>query len=77
MGVATREDIVAALGSADEMAVAEIIEMGTTPEEVAEMNAWLSNDEALINIGRPLPTGRVGRLIEIAAELDARKEDVE
>ena len=75
MAVATRADIIAALGPLDDIAVAEIVGMATTPEELAEAEAWLSNDEALINTGRPMPADRVGRLIEIAAEFDMEKED--
>jgi hypothetical protein len=41
------------------------LERALTPQELAEAQAWVANDEALINTGRPLPTGRVGQLIEI------------
>jgi hypothetical protein len=32
---------------------------------VAEALAWLTNNEPLMNIGKPLASGRVRRLIEI------------
>jgi hypothetical protein len=75
MNVATRPDILAALGPLDDIAVAEIIGMGATQEELAEAEAWLSNDEALINDGRPMPAERIGRLIEIAAEFELEKDE--
>jgi hypothetical protein len=34
---------------------------------LAEAQAWLVNDEPLMNTGRPLPGGRVGRVIELIA----------
>ena len=75
MSIATRADIIAALGSVDDTIVAEIIEMGTTEEELAEARAWISNDEPLINAGRPLAGGRVDRLLEIIADLENAQLD--
>jgi hypothetical protein len=69
MAAATRSDIVAALGPVDELTIAEIIGMGATCEELAEASAWIANDEALMNLGRPLAHGRVSRLVEIMAAL--------
>jgi hypothetical protein len=63
----TREQVIAAAGGVDEIVLAEIIEMGATAEELAEAVAWSTNDEALINSGRPLATGRVDRLVELLA----------
>jgi hypothetical protein len=37
--------------------------------------AWLANDEALINTGRPLSTGRVGQIVEIIADKDQEDEE--
>jgi hypothetical protein len=70
----TRDDVIKAIGEADDVATAEIIGTGATAEELAEAQAWLANDEALINAGRPLPSGRVGELVEILSEL-AEGED--
>ena len=74
----TRDDVIKAIGEADDVAIAEIIGTGATAEELAEAQAWLANDEALINAGRPLPSGRVGELVEILSELaegeDEKKE---
>jgi hypothetical protein len=53
--------------------VAEIIATGATKEELAEAYAWMQSDEALINAGRSLPSGRVGQIVTIlqAVEDDA------
>src|SRR5258708_14351991 len=71
----TRDDVIKAIGEVDDVAIAEIIGTGATPEELAEAQAWLENDEALINAGRPLPSGRVGELVEILSELESGDYD--
>jgi hypothetical protein len=71
----TRDDVIKAIGEADDVAIAEIIGTGATAEELAEAQAWLANDEALINAGRPLPSGRVGELVEIFEELEAVEDE--
>jgi hypothetical protein len=71
----TREQVTAALGNVDEIVLAEIIELGTTAEELAEAVAWTTNDEALINSGRPLAGGRVARLVELLARDDEEAQD--
>jgi hypothetical protein len=70
----TRQEIVALLGGADDLVIAEIIRTGATQEELAEAWAWISNDEPLINSGRRLATGRVGQIVELLA---AKQEDDE
>jgi hypothetical protein len=72
MATLTREDVVAVLGPVDDSLVAEILGTGASPEELAEAYAWFTNDEALMNAGRPLASSRVGRLIDI---LEAAEED--
>lgn len=72
MATLTREDVVAVLGPVDDSLVAEILGTGASPEELAEAYAWFTNDEALMNAGRPLASTRVGRLIDI---LEAAEED--
>jgi hypothetical protein len=67
----TREDVVRTAGDIDDALIAEIIGTGATVEELAEAQAWIDNDEALMNMGRPLPNGRVGELVEILSELEA------
>jgi hypothetical protein len=62
-----RKDVVALVGDLDDAVVADIIAIGATGEELAEAHAWLINDEPLMNAGRPLPSGRVARLIDTIA----------
>ncbi len=71
----TREDVVKAVGLIDDVAIAEIIATAPTLDELAEARAWLANDEPLMNAGRPLPSGRVGDLIEMLMELEADGEE--
>lgn len=59
------EDIIAILGPADEALIADIIRSGATTEELAQAWAWVNADEALINDGRPLPSGRVAELVAL------------
>lgn len=66
----TEEEITAILGPVDEILIAEINQTGATSEELAEAWAWLNADEALINEGRPHPSGRVGALVEILESIE-------
>jgi hypothetical protein len=67
----TRNEAQAILGGVDEQVLADVIAIGATPAELAEAQAWVENDEAMLDEGRPIPTGRVAQLIEI---LDAIEE---
>ena len=71
----TRDEMIKAVGAADDVTIAEIIGTGTTAEELAEAQAWIANDEPLINAGKPLPSGRVGELVEILSELEQEEDD--
>jgi hypothetical protein len=71
----TRDDVIKAIGRADGVTIAEIIGTGATVDELAEAQAWIVNDEPLMNEGRPLATGRVRQLVDILAELDQNEED--
>jgi hypothetical protein len=66
----TRDDVIKAIGSADDVTIAQMIATGATVDELAEAQAWLANDEPMINSGRPLATGRVRELVDILAELE-------
>ena len=66
----TRDDITKAFGRIDDATIAEIIGTGATADELAEAQAWIVNDEPLMNAGKRLPSGRVGELIDILAELE-------
>jgi hypothetical protein len=72
----TRKDIIATLGPLDDSVVAEILATGATPEELAQGRAWLANDEALINSGKPLPTGRTADIIDILAAQEQEEEEL-
>jgi hypothetical protein len=67
----TREDVARAVGGADDVTIAQIIGTGATVDELAEAQAWLANDEPMLNAGRPLATGRIRELVDILSELDA------
>jgi hypothetical protein len=70
----TRKDIAALFGDLDDVEVADIIATGATAEELAEAHAWLANDEPLLNAGRPLPGGRVARLVDILAAISEEEQ---
>ena len=71
----TRDDVIKAIGEVDDVSIAEIIGTGATAEELAEAQAWIVNDDALLNAGKPLPSGRVRDLIDILAELETDEDD--
>jgi hypothetical protein len=73
----TRDDIAKAVGRADDVTIAKIIGTGATVDELAEAQAWIANDEPLLNAGRPLATGRVRELVDILAEFDPDEENDE
>jgi hypothetical protein len=73
----TRDDVLKAVGGVDDVTIAKIIASGATAEELAEAKAWLSNDEPLMNAGKPLAKGRVGELVDILSELEASEQDDE
>ena len=71
----TRDDVIKAVGPADDVTIAEIIGTGAMVDELAEAQAWIANDEPLINAGKPLPSGRVGELIEILSEFEPEEDE--
>ena len=71
----TRDDVTKAIGPVDEVTIAEIIGTGATVDELAEAQAWIVNDEPLMNDGRPLASGRVRELIDILAEFESSEDD--
>lgn len=75
MGQLTRDDVVKTIGRLDDATTAEIIATGATADELSEAQAWIANDEPLMNAGRPLPSGRVGELIDILVELEPDDEE--
>jgi hypothetical protein len=73
MAALTRDDIVTVLEPVEDAAVVEILATGATKAEFTEACAWMRSDEALLNAGRKLPSGRVGEIIAI---LQAVEDDV-
>jgi hypothetical protein len=71
----TRDDVIKAIGAADDVTIAQIIATGATVDELAEAQAWIVNDDPLLNAGRPLATGRVRELVDILAELEPDDDD--
>ena len=53
-----RDDVIKAIGTADDTTVAQIIGTGATVDELAEALAWMASDEPMMNSARPLATGR-------------------
>jgi hypothetical protein len=66
----TRKDVVGVLGEVDDFVVTDIAATGATVQELAEAKAWFCSDEAMMNAGRPLAAGRVGRLVEILQNIE-------
>lgn len=71
MRLLTRDDVSKAIADADDVTIAQIIGTGATVDELTEAQAWLSNDEPLMNVGKPLATGRVRELVDILSEFEA------
>ena len=71
----SRHDVVKAVDRADDVTIAQIIGTGATVEELAEAQAWLANDEPMINDLRPLAQGRVRELVDILSELEEDEEE--
>jgi hypothetical protein len=75
MAAVTRSDIVEMFGPLDDVVVTQIIELGTTAADLAEAKAWIANDEALMNSGRPLASGRVGQIVDLLATIKEEDEE--
>ena len=68
------KDVKVAFGDLDDVTVAKIVASGATPQELAEACAWMTGDDALINAGKPLPAGQVGRLVELLNVRDQEQD---
>ena len=55
----TRDDVIKAVGEVEDVTIAEIIGTGATAEELAEAQAWIANEDVLLDAGKPPPAGRV------------------
>ncbi|WP_063694643.1 hypothetical protein [Bradyrhizobium stylosanthis] len=71
----SRDDVIKIVDRADDVTIAQIIGTGATVEELAEAQAWLANDEPMINDLRPLAQGRVRELVDILSELEEDDEE--
>ena len=71
----TRDDVIKAVGAVDDVTIAQIIGINATADELTEAQAWIVNDDPLLNSGRPLATGRVRELVDILAELEPDDDD--
>lgn len=71
----SRDDVIKSVDRADDVTIAQIIGTGATVEELAEAQAWLANDEPMINDLRPLAQGRVRELVDILSELEQDDEE--
>jgi hypothetical protein len=71
----TRDDVIKAVGEVDDVTITQIIGTGATAEELAEAEAWIANEDALLDAGKPPPTGRVRELIDILAELETDQDE--
>ncbi len=61
----TRAEVIALIGRSDDGVLTDILKMGASRSELAEARAWIENDEAMLNAGRPVPSGRMATLVEI------------
>jgi hypothetical protein len=66
----TRTDIRNLLGDVDDIVIAEVLRLGATADELAEARAWIANNEPLMNSGKPLASGRIGRLVDMLASVE-------
>jgi hypothetical protein len=71
----TRDDVVQAVGPVDDVTIAKIIATGATVDELAEAQAWLANDEPMLNTGRPLAQGRSRELVDILSDIESEEEE--
>ena len=73
----TRDDVIKAVGEVDDVTIAEIIGTGATAEELAEAQAWIANEDVLLDAGKPPPAGLVRELVDILAELETDEDEDE
>ena len=66
----TRKEIERLLGPTDSQLAAEIVATDANSADLAKALAWLQSDEALVNDGDHLPTGKVAELIGILETID-------
>jgi hypothetical protein len=76
MAALTRDDVRAVLGPADDHLIAAVLSTGASREEFALAEAWYGNDEAPMNAGDRLASGRVAQIVDLLqAADDCRLQD--
>ena len=73
----TRDDIERLVGPIDDHLAAEIAGVEPSVSDLARAVAWLHSDEARVNEGDHLPTGKVAELIGILETLDDEDGEVD
>jgi len=66
----TSEAIRRIVGSVDEKTAADLLATEASEDELLEAVAWVDADDAMMDEGRPMPHGRVARLIEILQAME-------
>ena len=61
----TRDAMTGVLGPIDNALATDLVATGADERELRLAYAWIVNDEALNNDGRPLPHGRVAEVMEV------------
>ena len=71
----TSEEIKRIVGSVDDRTAADILATGAREDELLEAVTWVHADDAMMDELRPLPSGRVGTLVEILKPARAADEE--
>ena len=74
MGPLTREDVLSVVGPVDEVMIADVVATQAPLAELSQAWAWVNSDEALIDEGRPPPSGRTAELVELLTSQDEGEE---
>ena len=77
MATLTKGAIEQVLGPVGEGLAAALVQTEATQAELREAHAWVTSDDALVNDLRPLPSGRVARLVEILEKLEGPQVEEE
>jgi Mg/Co/Ni transporter MgtE len=75
MSMLTKNAVERVLGPVDDNLAAELALTEATEHELLEAHTWMTNDEALVNEFRSLPSGRVGKLVRILDSLQGPDPD--
>lgn len=70
MSKLTRDEIVQSLGWVEDKLIADILATGASREEFLAARHWHEDNEAPMNAGEHLATGRVARVLTLLEEAD-------